>query len=475
VAQTLEPRTHATVVSLRGVSKSYPMPGGAERVVLSDIELSVREGEFLALLGPSGSGKSTLLRIIAGLVPPSEGRVETRSVPATASQGGVAMVFQSFALFPWLTVLENVEMGLRARGVEAAQRRERALKAIDMIGLDGFEGAYPKELSGGMRQRVGFARALVVEPDLLLLDEAFSALDVLTAENLRRDLLELWLERKIPTRAIVDVTHSIEEAVYMADRVLVLLGDPARIVADVPIALPHWRDKQDPAFLRHVDELYGVLTRRRSEPAGAEPLGRLRAERLPQVPAGALTGFIELLDDRDGPVDLYRLGEDLSLDLEDLLPIVEAAQLLGFARVVEGDIALTPVGRRFAEANVLERKELFREAVQSAVPALGRILAILRQKGNHKMPREFFQDIFERQVGVTQATRQLDVLIDWGRYAELIAYDDEVRQIYLEEEPANAAAAASDRAENGDGERADGAPPALDDGPSGPPPPEGEG
>jgi NitT/TauT family transport system ATP-binding protein len=319
--------------------------------------------------------------------------------------------------------------------VPTDERRERAVKVIDMIGLDGFESAYPKELSGGMRQRVGFARALVVEPDLLLLDEAFSALDVLTAENLRRDLLELWIERKIPTRAIVDVTPSIEEAVYMADRVLVLRGDPASIVADVPVTLPHWRDKQDPAFLRHVDEIYGVITRRRPEPS-AHPLGRLRDERLPQVPAGALTGLIELLDDRDGPVDLYRLGEELVLDIEDLLPIVEAAELLGLAHVVEGDIALTDVGRRFAEASVLERKEMFREAVEDAVPALGRILAVLRQKGNHKMPREFFQDIFERQIGSAQATRQLDVLIDWGRYAELLAYDDEVRQIYLEEEPA---------------------------------------
>ena len=434
MSQTVGAPAQATVVALRGVSKSYRMPGGAQREVLSNIELTVHEGEFLALLGPSGSGKSTVLRIIAGLVPPSEGRVDTRSVPAAAAHGGVAMVFQSFALFPWLTVLENVEMGLRARGVPTDERRERAVKVIDMIGLDGFESAYPKELSGGMRQRVGFARALVVEPDLLLLDEAFSALDVLTAENLRRDLLELWIERKIPTRAIIDVTHSIEEAVYMADRVLVLRGDPASIVADVPVSLPHWRDKQDPAFLRYVDEIYGMITRRRPE-ATVAPVARMRDERLPQVPAGALTGLIELLDDRGAPVDLYRLGEELVLDVEDLLPIVEAAELLGLAHVVEGDISLTDLGRRFAEASVLERKEMFRGAVEEAVPALGRILAVLRQKSNHKMPREFFQDIFERQVGSAQATRQLDVLIDWGRYAELLAYDDEVRQIYLEEEP----------------------------------------
>jgi len=434
MAQTLTPKAAPPVVALRRVHKSYRMPGGAVRGVLSDIDLTVREGEFLALLGPSGSGKSTLLRIIAGLVAPSEGRVESRGTPATASQGGVAMVFQSFALFPWLTVLENVEMGLRARGVDPEERRERAVRVIDMIGLDGFEGAYPKELSGGMRQRVGFARALVVEPDLLLLDEAFSALDVLTAENLRRDLLELWIEHKIPTRAIVDVTHSIEEAVYMADRVAVLAGDPARLVADVAIQLPHWREKQDPAFLRQVDELYGVLTRRRVEEHPSQPLGRVRNERLPQVPTGALTGLIELLDDRAGPVDLYRLGEELTLDIEDLLPIVEAAELLGFAQVVEGDISLTEIGRRFAAASVLDRKELFREAVEGTVPALGQILQVLHQKRNHRMPREFFQDILERQLGIAQASRQLDVLIDWGRYAELLAYDDEVRQIYLEDE-----------------------------------------
>lgn len=448
------------VVELQAVGKSYRMPGGTELTVLENVNLTVREGEFLALLGPSGSGKSTLLRIIAGLVPPSTGRVllDGRTQPPGV-RPGVAMVFQSFALFPWLTVLENVQIGLEARNIPADERRERSIRVIDMIGLDGFEGAYPKELSGGMRQRVGFARALVVEPDLLLLDEAFSALDVLTAENLRRDLLELWIDRKIPTRAIIDVTHSIEEAVYMADRAAVIRGDPATIVAEVPVRLLHWRDKQDPAFLRQVDELYRILTHRGEEEAdeagGAADSGD--DEEVPPVPAGALTGLIELLEEREGAVDLYRLGEELVLDLEDLLPIVEAAQLLDLAVVSEGDISLTNLGRSFANASVIARKELFRDAALQSVPALARIVHVLQQKANRKMPREFFQNVLERRMGREQAGHQLDILIDWGRYAEVFAYDDETRQIFLEEpEEEDIPPVANDTGEGGVPEAASG-------------------
>jgi NitT/TauT family transport system ATP-binding protein len=428
------PQDHPAVVELNSVSKSYRMPGGTDLTVLEDVNLTVREGEFLALLGPSGSGKSTLLRMIAGLVPPSSGHVllDGRTQPPGV-RPGVAMVFQSFALFPWLTVLENVEIGLEARNITLEERRGRAIWVIDMIGLDGFEGAYPKELSGGMRQRVGFARALVVEPDLLLLDEAFSALDVLTAENLRRDLLELWIDKKIPTRAIIDVTHSIEEAVYMADRAAVIRGDPATIVAEVSIRLLHWRDKQDPAFLRQVDELYRILTHRGGDEAEEADETAVGQEEVPPVPAGALTGLIELLEEREGAVDLYRLGEELALDLEDLLPIVEAAQLLGLAVVSEGDISLTDLGRSFANATVIARKELFRDAALASVPALARIVHVLQQKANHKMPREFFQNVLERRHGREEAVHQLDILIDWGRYAEVLAYDDETRQIFLEE------------------------------------------
>jgi NitT/TauT family transport system ATP-binding protein len=210
------------LITLEGVSKVYQQPNGQKISILEPINLELRSGEIVALLGPSGSGKSTLMRIIAGLIPPSNGQVLYHNRPLVGLNPGVAIVFQNFALYPWLTVLENVELGLKAKGELPEPRLQKALRMIDIIGLDGFENAYPKELSGGMRQRVGFARALAVEPELLCMDEPFSALDVLTAENLRFELLDLWLEKKIPTKAVLIVTHGIEEAVILADRIVVL-------------------------------------------------------------------------------------------------------------------------------------------------------------------------------------------------------------------------------------------------------------
>ncbi len=413
------------------IDKIYDMPGGGGKQVLRGIDLAVREGEVLAVLGPSGSGKSTLLRIIAGLAAPTRGSLAYHGAMAARGGDGVAMVFQSFALFPWLTVQENVELGLRARGLPEAERHERALRVIDMIGLDGFEGAYPKELSGGMRQRVGFARALVVDPDVLLMDEPFSALDVLTAENLRRDLLELWLEHRIPTKAIVIVTHSIEEAVYLADRAIVLSRDPAEVRAEVPITLPHWRDREDRRFAQLVDEIYSLLTQRAAETQTAQ--GRRRPDPIPAVRSGALNGLVELLEDAPRE-DIYRLGEELQFEVDDLLPIVEALELLGLATVHEGDIALTDEGRRYAAASLLERKEIFRTQALARCPAIAQIPKVLGQKSNGRMNREFFVDAMEQSYGEEEAERQVDTLIDWGRYAELFAYDQESRQLYLEQD-----------------------------------------
>ncbi|BDG60302.1 ABC transporter ATP-binding protein [Caldinitratiruptor microaerophilus] len=430
-------RSPEVLVELRGVSKMYEKARGTSIAVLRDIDLAVRSGEFVAILGPSGSGKSTLLRIVAGLSRPSEGEVRFRNQAVEGINPGVAMVFQTFALYPWLTVLQNVELGLEHRQLPRGERRERALRVLDMVGLDGFEHAYPKELSGGMRQRVGLARALVMEPDVLLMDEPFSALDVLTAENLRRDLLELWVERKIPTRAILLVTHNIEEAVYMADRAVILSRDPGQVVADVPITIPHWRDPASPAFTRLVDEIYGIVTRRRRLEA-ADAAAGAASGLIPNVRAGALTGLVELLEEKEAPrVDLYALGDELQLDIEDLLPHVEAAELLGLARIHEGDIELTETGRRFANASVLERKELFRSLALARVRSLDQIVSVLRSKANRRMPREFFLSFLERRLSPGEADRQLDTLIDWGRYGELFAYDDEARVLYLEpEEPA---------------------------------------
>src|ERR1700736_6561410 len=250
------------------VCKTYQSAETSGRLVLDHVDFTLLEGEIVAILGKSGSGKSTFLRVLAGLTPPTEGSVAYRGNTVDGPARGVAMVFQTLALFPWLTVLGNVELGLEALGIPRAERRQRALKAIDLIGLDGFESAYPKELSGGMRQRVGFARALVLEPDLLLMDEPFSALDVLTAENLRTELVNLWATDNFPTKAICIVTHNIEEAVLLADRVVVLGANPGRILAEVRVDLVRPRDRRASAFEVLVDQLYGLLTGREpAEPA----------------------------------------------------------------------------------------------------------------------------------------------------------------------------------------------------------------
>ncbi len=422
------------LVSAEDVCKRYE-----DMVVLDDIHLEIREGEFVALLGPSGSGKSTLLRIITGLMAPDAGSVRYRGQTVEGPCPHAAMVFQTFALYPWLTVQQNVEIGLKAAGLGAAARREKALRLIDLVGLDGFEGAYPKELSGGMRQRVGFARALAVEPELLCMDEPFSALDVLTAENLRSELLDLWADHRIPTRSVLMVTHGIEEAVFMADRIVVLSRNPARVVADLPIRLPRPRNRKQPQFLALVDRVYRILSdgddaatesdaaRDADAASGAPP-----AAPLPHAPIGMLSGLLELVSDRGGRDDLYRLGSELLLEVDDLLPITDAAELIDLAKVQEGDLCLTPLGRIFAEADVDQRKRLFAERIRT-LPLFAVILRVLQGKRSHTMRREFFADLLAERFSEPEARAQLDTAISWGRYAELFAYDPAAEEFYLEE------------------------------------------
>lgn len=429
------PEPRPVVIETREVSKWYEGAAGRQRIVVLDrVDLTVREGEILALLGPSGSGKTTLVRILAGLVEPSGGQVLYRGRPLRGVNPGVSIVFQSFALFPWLSVIENVMLGLEARGMRRREAREKALRAIDAIGLDGFEDAFPRELSGGMKQRVGFARALVMEPEVLCMDEPFSGLDVLTAENLRGELLDLWLERKVPTRSIFLVTHSIEEAVLMADRVVILWHNPGRVAQVLDITLSHPRDRKAPAFRKLVDGIYTVLTR----PAELQSQGRMRPlalrrfQKLAHARVGALTGLIELLHDRGGKEDIYELETDLGLEADDLLPLTDAASVLGLANIHEGDIALTELGHRFAEGDILERKEVFREAVAANVVLVNQILQALRSSRRQSMDAEFFLELLENHFTREEAERQLDTAIDWGRYAELFAYDEEAGELYLE-------------------------------------------
>ena len=419
-----------------GVSKTYRTPDHIGRLVLENVDFTLRDGEIVAVLGKSGSGKSTFLRILAGLLQPSEGRVEYRGRPVTGPVRGIAMVFQTFALFPWLTVLGNVELGLEAQGVSAADRRRRAVEAIDIIGLDGFESAYPKELSGGMRQRVGFARALVVNPDILLLDEPFSQLDVLTAETLRNDMLDLWLARRIPTKGILMVSHNIEEAVDMADRILIFSSDPGRISAEVPVHLPHPRSPDDAAFRQIVDQVYTLLTTvpGRDGRRGIKPETVGLGYRLPDAAVQQVSALIEKLSEEPyhGRADLPHLADEENLTTDELLPLIELLQLLGFAHVSSGDIELTGAGRVYAEADMERRKQLFAEALLTHVPLAAHIRRVLDERPGHRAPAARFLRELEDHLSEEEAERVLDTVINWGRHAEIFAYDDDDRVLSLE-------------------------------------------
>ncbi|MFT4112235.1 nitrate/sulfonate/bicarbonate ABC transporter ATP-binding protein [Silvibacterium sp.] len=429
------------IIRAQQVEKFYSQPSENRIQVISPTDLSIVPGEIVALLGPSGSGKSTLLRMMAGLSQPSAGEVYWHGKPISTVQINVSIVFQSFALFPWLTVLENVEAPLKARGMAAAERRERSLKILDTVGLDGFQAAYPKELSGGMRQRVGFARALVVEPEVLFMDEPFSALDVLTAENLRSELLELWQKKTIPTQAIFIVTHNIEEAVLLADRIIVLGRNPGHVRTDFKVTnLVHPRDRKSPAFTQLVDYIYKVLTRPDVSPAevpSLQPGRRVRDQRqmhyemLPHARPGGIAGLLELIIDLGGKADIYKLADELAFEIDDLLPIVEASSLLKFLKVEEGDVNITPDGHEFAESEILRQKELFRKAAVENVLLLRQITRALNNKTDHTVPEEFFLDMLDEQFSEEETQRQLETAINWGRYAELFDFDAGKRRFVL--------------------------------------------
>ena len=424
------------LITVDHVSKRFPLPDGkGEFTVLGDVTLSVHRGEVLALLGRSGSGKSTLLRIMSGLIRPSQGEVRSNGLPMRGANPNLAMVFQSFALLPWLTVQENVELGLAARHVPMAERQERALKAIDIVGLDGFENAYPKELSGGMKQRVGFARAFVLNPEVLFMDEPFSALDVLTAENLRGEIDDLWNAGTFPSKSILIVTHNIEEAVYLADRVVILGSKPGRIRGELPINLPRPHDRSHPRFKELVDYIYAAMTNPDIEVSAEVGAGRSAASvaqasvspfarPLPHVRVGGISGLLELIVEKGEDIDdIPVLAERLQLAVDDLLPLLDAAVMLGFAEVANGDVRLTPIGRDFATTTILRSKDLFRQQAMARIPVLNAIVHTLREKANGAMRSDFFLGIWDDYFPIEEAERQLATAVDWGRYGELFEYD----------------------------------------------------
>ncbi|MEP0806138.1 MAG: AAA-associated domain-containing protein [Chloroflexota bacterium] len=426
--------TNTPLLKLRHVQQIYTS-GQRRFTAVQDVNLTIFEGEFVALLGPSGCGKSTLLRIITGLQKPSEGRVLYRDQPLRGVNPHATIVFQTFALFPWLSVFENVDLALKARDIPAEIRTPRALDLIDRVGLDGFETAYPRELSGGMRQKVGFARAMAVEPELLCLDEPFSALDVLSAESLRGELMELWTSGSIPTKAILMVSHNIEEAVFMADRIVVMDKEPGRIIAEVKVGLPHPRQRKSEEFQKMVDEVYGMLAGQTESEAvelGSAPGEQGHTRALPKIAISDLAGLLEYLaelpNDRQ---DIYRLPEELNVDPNHIFSLTEAAEILGFAYVEKGDIILTSLGETFAEASIQARKEIFATRIRR-LPLFRWLTALLSHSEKRALDWDVIQTALELEFPKEEAEKQLDTLINWGRYAELLSYNDDRELVYLE-------------------------------------------
>ena len=423
------------LLDVHSLRQSFPRADGGEHLVLDGVELSLAQGQIVGLLGRTGSGKSTLLRLIAGLAQPSGGTVTYLGERVTGPAPGIAMVFQSFALFPWLTVLENVQLGLEALGLPDAEIRKRALAAIDLIGLDGYESAFPRELSGGMRQRVGFARALVVHPNILLMDEPFSALDVLTAETLRTDFLELWGEGKLPIKGVIIVTHNIEEAVLMCDRILLFSTNPGRIISEITVDLKQPRNRLDPRFRDLVEKIYVAMTALTPTPIGISdrPVATINTV-LPRVSANLLAGLVETLAAApyNGRADLPVLADELHLEIDDLFPVSDALQLLRLAETEGGDIKLTDIGKQFAELGTDDRKRLFQRQLLSYVPFAAHIRDVLQGRANHTAPKSRFFDELEDHMSTEDAELTLRAVIGWGRYAEVFAYDDDSGTFSLE-------------------------------------------
>jgi len=425
----------APLLEIDDVRKAFPRPDGGELLVLDGVKLRLDDGQIVGLLGRSGSGKSTLLRLIAGLSEPTAGHLDYRGERISGPPLGIAMVFQSFALFPWLTVFENVALGLEAQHVPSAEIRQRSLAAIDLIGLDGYESAYPRELSGGMRQRVGFARALVVQPQVLLMDEPFSALDVLTAENLRTDFLELWTDRRMPIKGVILVTHNIEEAVLMCDRIMIFGSNPGRILTEIPVTLPQPRNRDDPSFAALVERIYVEMTLRRPT-AEARPdavPGQGLGTVLTRVSPNLLSGLMETIaGEPDAKADLPEVASRLQMEIDELFPVAETLQMLRFAQIEGGDIRLLDTGAAFVRAAVDERKKIFARQVLTWVPLAAHVRRVLDERASHVAPMSRFSDELEDYMTPEAAETTLRAVISWGRYAELFAYDDEKARFSLE-------------------------------------------
>ncbi len=427
----------APLLEAKNVFQRFDLAGGKSLEILHDINLEVRENEVLTLLGPSGCGKSTLLRILIGLQHPSLGEVRYRDAAMEGLNPSAALVFQNFALFPWMTVQQNIEVGLVNMPIDDATRMARVRKVIDSVGLEGFEEAFPKELSGGMKQRVGIARALVVEPEILCMDEPFSALDVLTGETLRNEVMDLYASKNSPVNSILMVTHSIQEAVFMGTRIVVMGAHPGTIRAILDNPLPFPRDANSPEFLRLTQQLHATVTQTVlpdipvAKPSSADEPRPIST--IPNVPLAEIVGLLQVLEHENKP-DLFTLASRVDKQFTQLLPVVSAAELLGWVTTPGQRVDMTPEGRVFLEADVNGRKKLLNEKLRRIL-VFDLIMRMLEHAENHELEEEIVLSELAMLYPHERPQRVFRTLTGWGRYAELFKYNSTRKVIYSEPPP----------------------------------------
>src|ERR1022692_365234 len=446
----------APLIELRHVSKSYvSADGGSPVTVLDDISLEIREGEMLALLGQSGSGKSTILRLMAGLTEPTQGAVLSHGAPLADVNRGLSIVFLSFALYPWLTVQENVQVGLIQRRLASPQEKDEIDRALELIGLSGYENAYPKQLSGGMRQRVGFARALVAQPEVLCMDEPFSALDVLTAEGLRTEVVNLWRgSGHAGLKSIFLVTHNIVEAVFIATRIVIISSHPGRVRNIIPNPLPYPRDVNSKPFAAMVDQVHAAITALvlpdepaeqaappaigatdqavEAAPGQVVPPASPRVEPIPNVPVETIVGLLEIIEDAQETINVFDLSARIGKEFGETIATVKAAEMLDLVDTPKDDVLMTQAGWYFLAAPAPARKALFRQAI-SKLRLFQMLAARLAAAPDGRIDADSVLEELGTLLPYDQPARLLETLIAWGRYAELIDFDQNANVVYLHE------------------------------------------
>jgi NitT/TauT family transport system ATP-binding protein len=417
---------------LKDVSQNFPQPSGAPLVVLKDINLQVQPKEVVALLGPSGCGKSTILRILAGLIRPTHGEALYHGEPLQGLNPGVAIVFQSFALYPWMTVVQNVEAVLRAAGLPDAEVRERALGAIRTVGLAGFEDAYPRELSGGMKQRVGMARAFSLNPEMLFMDEPFSQVDALTAESLRAEVLDIWAAKDKHPSSILMVSHDIKEVAYMADRIVVLGAHPGVVRTIVHNTLPRPRDYRSPELLHLVDRLHDIITGAELPDVAPTPtVGEtLLIEPLPDAGGGEVVGLLEYLDARGGREDVFKIATDTDREFGAVINVVKAAELLDLVDTPKRQVVLAQDGMHLVRAQPADRKVIWREQLLK-LGLFRRMKSELARQPDQRLPKEVVVETIAMAMPAENYEAMFERFVRWARFGDLFDYDEQTEVLSL--------------------------------------------